>query len=134
MPTARFMSEGSDVFFEIDGRTFRVGWEKALELAGALREAARRAEEYAKANQIIADGAILLRAGFPIGLSNRPDIKAEVRKEAQHNKHLRRYMPAPSIPPAETWGVPRVLQPKTLKQRLAAMTDLERAELRRLIN
>lgn len=128
------MSEGSDVFFEIDGRAFRVGWEKALEIAGALREAARRAEEHAKANQLIADGAILLRAGCPIGLSSRPDIKAEVRKEAQHNAQLRRYMPSPSIRSTEAWGVPRVLQPKTLAQRLAAMTEMERAELRRLIN
>lgn len=134
MPVARTMFEGTTVYLELDGKAFSMPWETALELASALRKVAQRAEEYAKANQLIADGAVLLRAGVPFTLSNNPAIKKEVVKEAQHNRDLRRFMKSPSISSLESWGVPRVVQPRSLGERIDAMSSLERAELRRLLD
>ena len=68
-------------------------WQKADELAAALTRMARRGEEYEKANQIIADNALLQRSGANFGLSDRPDINGETIKEALYNKTLRRLMP-----------------------------------------
>ena len=65
-------------------------WQKADELARALTVMARRAEEYCKANQIIADNALLARAGANIGLSDHPVIKAESVKAALYDRDLRR--------------------------------------------
>ena len=68
-------------------------WQKADELAAALTRMARKAEEYEKANQIIADNALLQRSGANFGLSNDAKINGETIKEALYNKTLRRLMP-----------------------------------------
>ena len=68
-------------------------WEKADEFAHALTQMARRAEEYCKANQIIADNALLQRSGAPIGLSDDPLIKSETIKTALYDRTLRKLMP-----------------------------------------
>lgn len=71
---------------------FSLPWQAALELSRALRVQGKKAEEEANAIRIVYDQAILTRVGFPIGLSNRPDILAEAAKEAAWNKDLRRYI------------------------------------------
>lgn len=68
-------------------------WQKADEFAAALTRMARRGEEYCKANQIIADNALLQRSGASFGLSDRADINSETVKEALHNRALRRLLP-----------------------------------------
>ena len=68
-------------------------WQAALDLGRGLTQVAHRAEEYANAEQIIFDQAILTRAGAPFGLTNNPILLAEAGKEAAWNKYLRRYMP-----------------------------------------
>lgn len=72
------------------GKGLGMPWQKADELARSLTRQARRAEEYEKANRIIADNALMQRAGANVGLSDRPDIKTETIKEALYNKALRR--------------------------------------------
>ena len=124
---------GPKVLLEVDGKALEMPWETALELASALRSMAKKAEEYANANKIIADGAVLMRAGFPLGLTDNQAMKAEIKKEAQWNGDLRRYMPTPSIKSTEVLGTPSVLQPVTVEQKLRAMTEMQRAELRRIL-
>lgn len=85
-------------------------WQAADVLARAILSQARRAEEYAKAEQIAYDSAILLRAGAPFALSSRPDILAEAKKEAAWNSDLRRYMQNRGIQSQEKFGTPTLIQ------------------------
>jgi len=71
---------------------FSLPWQAAIDLSRALYAKAKQAEEEARAAQIVYDQAILTRVGFPIGLSNRPDILQEAAKEAAWNSDLRRYI------------------------------------------
>lgn len=71
---------------------FSLPWQAALELGRALHVKGKLAEEEANAARIVYDQAILTRVGFPVGLSNRPDILAEAAKEAAWNSNLRRYI------------------------------------------
>ena len=68
-------------------------WQKSDEVIRALRQVTREAEEYCKANQIIADNALMQRAGLPIGLSDNPIIKDESIKAALYDRDLRRAIP-----------------------------------------
>ncbi len=81
--------------------------EAARMLGRALLAAAAKAEEYAKANSVILDSAILLRSGAPFGITSNPRILDEARKEAQSNRMLRRYMPG-GIKSKEQFGSPTV--------------------------
>jgi hypothetical protein len=94
----------------IDGISTVLPWEAALEVAQGLRAKAKQAEEEQKALGIIADHAILLRAGVPMGLTSRPDMIQEVVKEALYNRDLRRYMP--SIRSKEVFGTPTIIRGK----------------------
>lgn len=67
-------------------------WEAAKEIAKAIRVQALRAEEQAKAEQIIMDQAILTRIGAPVGLTDRPDFQRAAANEAAYNSDLRRYI------------------------------------------
>lgn len=89
----RVRSEDHTVILEVDGRGRRMSWQKADEIATAIRAAARKAEEHDCANRIIADHALMTRAGCNIGLSNHPKILEEVRKESVWNRMLRRFLP-----------------------------------------
>lgn len=84
-------------------------WQSADELARALTAKARQAEEQQKAESIAYDAAILMRAGVPMGLSNRRDIIKEAMKEAAWNTNLRRYMPG-GIKSKEVFGTPTVIR------------------------
>lgn len=83
--------------------------------------AARLAEEWAHADAIAADAAILARTGAPIGLTSHPAIQAEAKKLAEGDSNLRRYIPIAS-PRAAVLGMPRVFHDsRTPRQRLAAL-------------
>lgn len=86
--------EGTNVMLFVDGQlVLDIPWEHALELSKAIHIQAKRAEELAAAPQIVADQAILMRAGWPFAsLTSRPDILKEAGKEAAWNSDLRRYM------------------------------------------
>ncbi len=107
MPAVQIRTDGDKVILVVDGKGLSMPWEKALEIAGLLRDAGKRAEEIAKADNIIADHALLTRAGVPIGLSSHPKIMDEVRKEAAHNRELRRALPG-GVKAAVVFGAPAV--------------------------
>ncbi len=85
--------QGDKVIAVIDGVATEFPWELADIFSRSLTINARKCEEYCKANQIIADNALMQRAGFPVGLSDNPIIKDETVKEALFGKNLRRLLP-----------------------------------------
>jgi len=105
--------EGTRVQLIVNGTlALDVPWEAADEIAKALHVQARRAEEEAKAEQIIYDQAILTRLGVPVGLTDRPDMQREACKEAAWNSDLRRYVRptrAKGIETQEVFGTPTVI-------------------------
>jgi len=91
---AKVKQNGTRVLVLIDGKlVLDLPWEAALDLSKGIRIQAKRAEELAKAPQIIQDQAVIQRAGFPVGLTNNPDIQKEALKVAQHDRKLRKFMP-----------------------------------------
>jgi hypothetical protein len=72
---------------------------------------ARLAEEEAKADALVMDQAIVMRAGAPFGLTDNPKIQAEAVKEAVHNRNLRRFMPG-GVRATRILGAPVVRMPK----------------------
>lgn len=87
----------------------------ALEIAKALKEVAKRAEEWAQAERIAADQALLLRSGAPFGITNHPKILDEAKKQAVHDRVLRRALPG-GIRSMGVVGAPTITQhqPKAL--------------------
>lgn len=89
-----------------------IPWEKAIELADALKSVARVAESNSQPviKQQVDDQAVLLRSGFMPGLSLTPNTKVfqEAWKEAQWGD-IRRYIKrTPLIPSDVKWGLPNV--------------------------
>lgn len=80
----------------------------ARKIARMMLAGFKRLEEIEQAERIAFDGAILARAGVPIGLSSDPKIVAEVIKEAAWNTVLRKCMPG-GVKSEEVWGVPSVI-------------------------
>lgn len=106
----RFVQTGAGVLMLLDGQlALEMSWENALEVANALRTVAKNAEEYAKANEIVNDQAILMRSGFPIDLTTHPDILKEAAKEAAWDSNLRRAMPG-GIKSQERFGKPTIVR------------------------
>lgn len=104
--------EGSKVLLLSHGILIaEMPWQAADDLANALKAKARQCEEQEKAEQIIADNAVLLRAGFPLGLTNRFDMMKETIKEAITSRRLRRYMPG-GVKSQEVFGTPAVIRHK----------------------
>lgn len=90
---ATIRQEGKRVLVFVNGQlVMDLPWEAALELAKAITVKARKAEELAKANQIIEDEAILARAGVPLSLTDHPDIRKEAFTLAAWGSKLRRYI------------------------------------------
>ena len=101
--------EGDKVLMSFNDRTFiELHHEAALEMASIVRGLAKQAEEFANAESIIADAAILHRSGAPFGLTSNPKMQAEAKKAAQWDTNLRRYMPTPSMPSKEVFGTPTI--------------------------
>lgn len=108
MVRVRIRQEGAEVQVIIEGKAvITAPWNAALDIAHEMIAAARRAEEHAKANQIIFDNAMLFRSGAPFGLSNNKNIVTESLKEAAHNYTLRRHM-AGGIKSTAIVGTPEV--------------------------
>jgi hypothetical protein len=101
---------------KVDGREFALQdlpWDAAAKIGEAFTTAAKEAEEYAKANNIIQDQAILYRSGAPFALTNNPKMQHEAKKEAVTSRVLRRSnlrMRAGGIPSQESVGRPMVTQ------------------------
>lgn len=106
----RMKQERDRVLFIVDGKTvLDMPWDATLQLAQHLHGVAKKAEEFAKAQQIVYDQAILTRSGFPIGLSNNRDILKAAQKEAAWNSDLRRYVPLKGIQSREGVGTPTII-------------------------
>jgi hypothetical protein len=89
-----FIPDKDHVVMLLDGkRICEMGWKESLIIWRKAYTAAKEAEEYAKANEIIFHNSILRRAGAPIGLSSLKGIVKETVKESWWDKQLRRYMP-----------------------------------------
>jgi len=107
---AKVKQNGTRVLVLIDGKlALDLPWEAALALSKGIRIQAKRAEELAKAPQIIQDQALIQRAGFPVGLTNNPDIQKEAMKVAQHDRKLRRFLPG-GIKSEGAVGTPTVIK------------------------
>ncbi len=91
--TVTVRQEGLQVLIIQDGRLLlEMPYQAALELANAIRNRAKAAEEIALADTVILDQAILLRSGLGVGLATNVDMIKEASKEAAWNTSLRRYI------------------------------------------
>lgn len=86
--------DGLRVLILLDGRLLlEMPWQQADVLASALKAQARRAEELAEVDTLIEQQALVIRKGVPFGLTDRPDINAEAKKEAAWGQTPRKYIP-----------------------------------------
>lgn len=100
--------EGEHVHVIYNGKlVLDIPYSIAGNLAHMLNSKAKQAEEYAKAEQIIADHALLMRSGAPFGLSDNPKIQDAAATVAAHDRDLRRFMPG-GVKSQEHLGVPSV--------------------------
>ena len=102
--------EGPWVIIEVKGVYLKMPYNVALDVSNALREKAKKAEEFANAEQIIFDSALLIRNNIPLGLSDNPTIKKEAMREAYWNSDLRKYKPFGNIQSREAFGAPSIIQ------------------------
>ncbi len=114
MKAVTVRQEGDRVLIIRDGQALMdLPWDAALILSRGIHIKAKKAEEQAKALQIVSDQAILTRVGFKIGLTRNPKIMQEAMKEAAWNTQLRRYIPPPrahGIASGEVFGTPSIIQ------------------------
>lgn len=104
----RVRHEGDRVHVIVDGRcVIDLAHDAAEILWRAIRMQTLKAEEYANANRVALDSAILLRAGSRMVLSGDRKIVDEAKKLAAHDPDLRRYMPG--IKSQEAFGTPEVV-------------------------
>lgn len=86
--------EGDRVLLIQNGRlVLDLPWQAALDVGRGICAKARLSEEHAKADSVITDQAILIRAGFPLGLTRQPHMIREAIKTANNDRKLRRYIP-----------------------------------------
>lgn len=105
--------EGTQVLILQEGRLLlEMPYQAALDLANAIRNRAKAAEEIALADTVIMDQAILLRAGAGVGLAVDANIRKEAVKEAAWNTSLRRYIRTSKQAQAGTVYAPRVKRHK----------------------
>lgn len=104
---ARIAQDGDRVELTIDGKTWRLPHEAAILLGRNLISEAKRAEEFANANRVIADAALGMRLGLPFGLTNNRAIREAAKTAAQWDTSLRRLIPSPTWRGVE-FGTPTV--------------------------
>ena len=68
-------------------------YQAAILLGRGLIELGKKAEQAAAADHVVFDQAFALRAALPFGFSTDPKVKDEARKEAGHNRELRKMIP-----------------------------------------
>lgn len=108
--------EGNRVLVLEAGRlVLDMPYQAARTLARALLAKAAQAEEVVRAEQVIADQAILTRLGVPLGLTNSPVLQRAAANEAAWNTSLRRYIPlrrakgVGGIRSGEIFGTPTII-------------------------
>lgn len=93
--------DGLTVILEIDGKYHALPYSAAKLIGKELISVAAAAEEFANAAGLIQDQAILIKSGFPIGLTSNPKIIKEALKVAEDIK-------IPNAPPVTR--LPKTLQ------------------------
>ena len=83
--------------------------EKAREVGRAILQVAGLAAEWANAEEVARDNAILLRAGVPVGITNHQAILEEAKTIAVSDRELRRAMPG-GVKSREVFGTPSIRQ------------------------
>ncbi len=115
MKQIRFVQQRTDVLMLVNGRLVaEMPYKAALEVSKACYQVAKKAEEIAQVDRLTLDGGILMRAGFPIGLTDNKDIQKEIAKEAVSNRDLRRFMPG-GVKSREVFGTPSVIRHEPTK-------------------
>lgn len=100
------------VVFLMDGKyVCDMDWSIALEVAKIVRHVAKLAEEYAVANKLIIQDALLIRSGAPFALTNNRKIREASYNEAQWGKEAKR-MPLAGVPSRKEVGAPSLIQHK----------------------
>ena len=95
----------------LDGKYMcSMDWQVADQCADALRSVARKAEEYAKANHIIDQSALLIRSGAPFALSSDPKIQDAAYTQAQWDTKARKAMPLAGVPTPRSFGTPNIVK------------------------
>lgn len=131
--TVSFITAGDVVLWLNDGAmAFSAVKDDMREIWRAVTAGCRKAEEFAKAELVIADNAILFRSGAPFGLSDHPKILEETVKAAQHDRDLRRFMPG-GIRSTELHGTPTLIGDMPAIQRARRLRPTERRQLRALL-
>lgn len=98
----KIKQEGLNVILEFsDGKYISFPYSAAKIIGRELMAAGLQSEEIAKAAQIAQDQAILIRSGFPIGITSNKAIMKEAIKRAEELK-------IPNAPPITK--LPRLLQ------------------------
>lgn len=105
---AEFTSDGKCFVLQLEGKV-------AVEIGKTLHREGLLADEFAHADRVAEDSAILLRAGSNFALSNDPRIINEAKKRASWSSRLRRYLPG-GVKSQEAFGTPSIVrhQPKGL--------------------
>ena len=108
----RVRADKGYVYLLVQGRpALELPWEAAVQLAKAIRTKAMEARENVQHDIVIADQAMLMGLGSPLGLSRNPKLLREARKDAEHllrPGHLRRKKPAGGITSPEAVGMPAI--------------------------
>lgn len=95
MQAVQIRQEGSRVLVIKGGRAvLDLPYQAALDLAKALHGKARQADEWANAQAVIADQAIVTRLGLRFGLTSNPMLLKEAVHAAAWSRDLRRYIPS----------------------------------------
>lgn len=108
--TLNVSADGANVQLAYNGKLVAdMDWSVALALAKALIVKGKQAEEWAKADQVMGDQALMLRTNAPFGLTSNRAILQEAAKEAQWGSELRRYLPMKGVPSKEAFGTPSII-------------------------
>ena len=100
----QFTDGGKSFVLQLEGKV-------AVEIGRMLMQQGRLAEEWACAERIARDSAILLRAGANITLGNHPEILEEAKKLSAWDSDLRRYLPG-GVKSREAFGAPTIIMRK----------------------
>jgi hypothetical protein len=108
----RVRAEKGFVYLVVQGRpALEMPWQAAVQLAKALRTKAMEAREEVQHDIVIADQAMLMGMGAPLGLTKNPKLIVEARKKAEHllrPGYLKRRKPAGGITSPEAVGLPAI--------------------------
>ncbi len=78
------------VIILLDGKLIAtLPWEAAKQLSEAIKVQALLSEEYANADKVALDQAMMVRAGFPFGIANNPEIQRLSAHKAQYDDKAR---------------------------------------------